>query len=67
MILLHPYNPSPRCIWYSLHHIARYCRGMHETQRYGYLQAYCDCIEVKYNIDSDYLMETMGRYALSIT
>lgn len=31
------------------------------------LRAYTDYFEWKYNIDSDYLMETMGEYALSIT
>ena len=60
-------NPTPRDVWYGLYHNARYSRGKHETERREYLNLYCQCIEVKYNIDSDYLMETMGKYALSIT
>lgn len=67
MILLHPYNPTPRTIWYNIHHVARYSRGLHETERKVNIKSFCDWIESKFNIDSDYLMETMGKYAQSIT
>ena len=67
MILLHPYNPTPRTIWYNIHHVARDSRGLHETERVENIKTFCDWLEYKFNIDSDYLMETMGKYALYIT
>lgn len=67
MILIRRYNPSPRAIWLSIHHVARDSKGLCQTDRTDNIKVYCEWIESKFNIDSDYLMETMGKYALSIT
>lgn len=67
MILLQPCTITPRDVWYGVYHIARYCKSKHPIDRNFYIQSYCEMIEIKYNIDADYLMETMGKYSLSIT
>lgn len=67
MILIHSYTPSPRTIWYNIYSTARDSKHLSQADRTDNLSALCLWIESKYNIDSDYLMETMGRYALSIT
>lgn len=67
MILIRNYNPSPRAIWLFIHHVARDSKGLRQTDRTENIKVYCEWIESKFNIDSDYLMETMGKFALSIT
>lgn len=67
MILIRRYNPSPRTIWLNIYSTARDSKHLSQTHRADNLSALCVWIENKFNIDSDYLMETMGKYALSIT
>lgn len=67
MITIQRYNPSPRAIWHTLYRQARKNNYMFMEYRRDDLRAYTVYFEWKYNIDSDYLMATMGNYALSIT
>ena len=67
MILIRNSNPTPRAIWLLLYRIARTSNNQHYAIRNNELRVYTDWLQSRYNIDSDYLMETMGKYALSIT
>ena len=66
MIEIRNSNPTPRWFWHKIYSIARDIRN-HGIDRQKIMSDYLYYYEWKYNIDSDYLMETMGKYALSIT
>lgn len=67
MITIERYNPSPRCVWLTLYAVARYTRTEHQTTRENIVRTEAQFFEKHFNIDSDYLMETMGKYAISIS